>query len=47
MYCKRQGGTIEFSYFANTAMASILNVTEDGKSVEVGLAGKEGFVGIP
>jgi CRP-like cAMP-binding protein len=41
------GGSIEFSYFPNTAMASILNVMEDGKSVEVGLAGKEGFVGLP
>jgi len=28
-------------------MASILNVMNDGKSVEVGLAGPEGFVGIP
>ena len=41
------GGQIEFSYFPDTAMASILNVMEDGRSVEVGLAGKEGFVGIP
>lgn len=41
------GGPIEFSYFPNTAMASILNLMSDGKSVEVGLAGKEGFVGLP
>ncbi len=41
------GGPIEFTYFPNTAMASILNVMADGNSVEVGLAGKEGFVGLP
>ncbi len=41
------GEPIEFSYFPNTAMASVLNVMADGRSVEVGLAGKEGFVGLP
>jgi CRP-like cAMP-binding protein len=38
---------IEFGYFPNTAMASILNLMTDGKSVEVGLVGNEGFVGLP
>jgi CRP-like cAMP-binding protein len=38
---------IKYCYFPNTAMASILNVMNDGKSVEVGLAGWEGFVGMP
>ena len=28
-------------------MGSILNVMNDGKSIEVGLAGKEGFIGLP
>ena len=41
------GQPIRYCYFPNTAMASILNVMNDGKSVEVGLAGPEGFVGIP
>lgn len=41
------GQPILFSYFPNTAMASVLNLMTDGKSVEVGLVGKEGFVGIP
>jgi CRP-like cAMP-binding protein len=41
------GQSIQYCYFPNTAMASILNVMEDGKSVEVGLAGSEGFVGLP
>jgi CRP-like cAMP-binding protein len=38
---------IEFVYFVNSGLASILNVMSDGKSVEVGLSGKEGFVGLP
>jgi CRP-like cAMP-binding protein len=41
------GQPIQYCYFPNTAMASILNVMDDGKSVEVGLAGWEGFVGLP
>jgi len=41
------GQPIKYAYFLNTAMASILNLMTDGKSVEVGLTGKEGFVGIP
>jgi len=38
---------IEFAYFVNSGLASVLNIMEDGKSVEVGLMGKEGFAGIP
>jgi hypothetical protein len=30
---------INFSYFSNTAMASVLSLMTDGKSVEVGLVG--------
>jgi CRP-like cAMP-binding protein len=41
------GQTIEYFYFVNSGLASILNVTADGKSVEVGLTGKEGVVGLP
>jgi CRP-like cAMP-binding protein len=41
------GQPIQYGYFPNTAMVSILNVMNDGKSVEVGLAGWEGFVGMP
>jgi CRP-like cAMP-binding protein len=41
------GQPIRDCYFPNTAMASVLNVMGDGKSVEVGLAGHEGFVGMP
>jgi CRP-like cAMP-binding protein len=39
--------TIEYCYFIDDGLASILNIMSDGKSVEVGLAGKEGFVGLP
>jgi CRP-like cAMP-binding protein len=38
---------IQHAYFMNSGLASVLNVMEDGKSVEVGLSGKEGFVGLP
>src|ERR1700687_1436711 len=38
---------INFAYFINDGLASILNVMADGKMVEVGLAGKEGFIGFP
>ena len=40
-------GPIKFAYFINSGLASILNVLSHGKSVEVGLTGKEGFVGLP
>jgi CRP-like cAMP-binding protein len=38
---------IKFAFFVNDGLASVLAVMEDGKSVEVGLCGKEGFVGLP
>jgi CRP-like cAMP-binding protein len=41
------GQTIKSGYFLNEGMISILAVQSDGKSVEVGLIGNEGFVGLP
>jgi len=41
------GETIKFAYFLNSGLASVVSVLSDGKSVEVGLTGKEGFVGMP
>lgn len=41
------GETVRSVYFLNDGMASVLAVQPDGKMVEVGLIGKEGFVGIP
>jgi CRP-like cAMP-binding protein len=38
---------VAYCYFPNTMMASVLNVMIDGESVEVGLRGWEGFVGLP
>jgi CRP-like cAMP-binding protein len=41
------GDTLKSAYFVNTGLVSVLSVFPDGKSVEVGLVGKEGFVGLP
>ena len=41
------GEPIKFVYFIESGLASFLTMMVDGKSVEVGLAGKEGFIGLP
>jgi CRP-like cAMP-binding protein len=41
------GDSLKSAYFCNTGLIPILSVFPDGKSVEVGLIGKEGFVGLP
>lgn len=41
------GERIKFAYFMNDGLASVLSIMDDGKSVEVGLCGSEGFVGLP
>lgn len=41
------GEAIEYCYFMNSGMTSILTIMGDGKGVEVGLTGKEGFIGLP
>jgi CRP-like cAMP-binding protein len=41
------GDTLRSAYFCNSGLVSILSVFPDGKIVEVGLIGKEGFVGLP
>jgi len=38
---------ISFGYFLSGGLASILTVLGNGKIVEVGLTGEEGFVGLP
>ena len=38
---------IEFGYFVNGGLVSLVIVTSDGRSVEVGIVGKEGFLGAP
>jgi len=41
------GESIKHAFFLNDGLASFLTLVIDGKSVEVGLCGKEGFVGLP
>jgi CRP-like cAMP-binding protein len=41
------GETIKSGYFLNNGLGSVLTTQPDGKTVEVGLIGKEGFVGFP
>jgi len=41
------GDTLKSGYFCNSGLVSILSVFSDGKSVEVGLVGREGFIGLP
>jgi CRP-like cAMP-binding protein len=38
---------IKYAYFVDSGMVSVLSIMEDGKSVEVGLTGKEGCTGLP
>jgi CRP-like cAMP-binding protein len=42
-----QGQKIEHAYFLNTGMISLVVIATDGRSVEVGISGREGVVGIP
>jgi CRP-like cAMP-binding protein len=41
------GDSLKSAYFCDSGLVSILSVFPDGKSVEVGLVGKEGFIGLP
>ena len=41
------GDSLRSVYFPNSGLVSILSVFPDGKCVEVGLVGREGFVGHP
>jgi len=42
-----QGQKIEHAYFLNTGMISLVVIASDGRSVEVGISGREGVVGLP
>ncbi len=41
------GEIIKSVYFPNDGLISVISVQPDGKSVEVGLTGREGFMGAP
>jgi CRP-like cAMP-binding protein len=40
------GERIEYAYFLNDGMTSLVALSHDGRSVEVGIVGKEGMVGM-
>lgn len=40
------GDKIDFAYFLNDGMASLVALSHDGRSIEVGIIGKEGMVGM-
>jgi CRP-like cAMP-binding protein len=41
------GGRLEFAYFPNRGLISLVVVMKDGKTAEAGVVGNEGFTGIP
>lgn len=42
----KPGVPTQYVYFPETCMVSLINVLEDGASIEVGLIGREGLVGV-
>jgi CRP-like cAMP-binding protein len=44
---QESGEPIKYAYFINRGLASVLNAMTDGKTVEVGLVGKEGCTALP
>jgi len=47
MVLEEPGEKIRFAYFLNEGMTSLVASSSDGRSVEVGLVGREGMVGMP
>jgi CRP-like cAMP-binding protein len=41
------GQRIDYGHFVNDGMTSLVVITNDGRSVEVGIVGREGMVGMP
>ena len=41
------GGKVEFAYFLNRGLISLVVVMKDGKTAEAGIVGNEGFIGTP
>ncbi len=41
------GGKLEFAYFPNRGLISLVVAMKDGKTAEAGVVGNEGFTGIP
>ena len=41
------GGKLEFAYFLNRGLISLVVVMKDGRTAEAGIVGNEGFTGTP
>jgi hypothetical protein len=41
------GGRVNFAYFPNKGLVSLVVVMKDGKTAEAGVVGNEGFTGTP
>src|SRR6266849_1174862 len=41
------GELVHNAYFPNSGMASLLAITEDGSTIEIGTVGREGYLGAP
>jgi CRP-like cAMP-binding protein len=41
------GGKLQFAYFLNRGLISLVVVMKDGRTAEAGVVGKEGFTGLP
>jgi len=41
------GDDMRHAYFIDTGMASVLAITEDGRTIEIGTVGNDGYVGVP
>ena len=41
------GGRLDFAYFPNGGLISLVVAMEDGKTAEAGVVGNEGFIGVP
>ena len=47
MILHEAGGKLEFAYFPNRGLISLVVVMKDGKTAEAGIVGNEGFTGTP
>ena len=41
------GELVHYGYFPTDGMASLLAITEDGSTLEIGTVGREGYIGVP
>ena len=42
-----KGAPTKFGYFVNAGLASVLHIMANKKTIEVGMCGREGFIGLP